>query len=325
MYTVPLERMLDMIKRKCFKVPFFAGLVCIVGLLSGCEMHENEIILTIPELGNVGGYEIVTDNVHCKVYSDGESRCSKFESKSDQHIIEFYAGKTESILLDTSNSVTMQYSQSYDKAQEPFANPLASIYEKLRKLEFKWVEEKDGYNVFQAIKTELISDEKQIDYTKYTLKMIWKDGKEYIFSYYSYVDGAMLISAEAPREINPLLTKDTKWMVDIKKGAVKNIATEETVAFEITDITSGKALSPNGSTETIEKISYLNVYTDVKTGAIIKMQIIDGNGNLGAMIHILSESEIIKPEITNDMLPMDDSTYQMALMLISMIESLIQF
>lgn len=54
------------------------------------------------------------------------------------------------------------------------------------------------------------------------------------------------MSADAPIEMHPLITKDTKWKLVLEQQQMVNTETEEIVPFSVVGESQGKALSPNG-------------------------------------------------------------------------------
>lgn len=88
------------------------------------------------------------------------------------------------------------------------------------------------------------SEPQQIPYTVYILKLRWTDGETHLFRYYRYSDGTTLISAGAPREINPLLTENTPWVLELEQGRVRNTLTGQTVYLSVLGTDTGESLSP---------------------------------------------------------------------------------
>ncbi len=86
-----------------------------------------------------------------------------------------------------------------------------------------------------------------VKYLMHTIRMHWIDGKEYTFNYFEYDYGAALVSMEAPKEINPIITKDTPWVVDIENCVMRNAKTKETVAFVVKNTVQKEGISPNGN------------------------------------------------------------------------------
>lgn len=116
---------------------------------------------------------------------------------------------------------------------------------------------------------------------------------------------------------------NTKWEIDIENCCVRNMESREEVAFEVIETSTGKALSPNGETTVTEVTSYVWVYADQDSGSIEMLQYSAHEGMTGTTINILNDVEITKLEVAEEMTPMDETTLQMAMMLISAIETLI--
>ena len=232
--------------------------------------------------------------------------------------VEYYASESEILMLYTQNGRTMYYTEA---VQEPvqYDNPLSTVYDALRQLDFLLQEQSDERYIYEAIKTEQIVDSQQIPYTVYTIQTQWTDGNTYIFKYYEYSDGAILISAEAPGEINPLLMPSTPWVIDLANSCIRNTQSNQSVAFTVTQTSTGQALSPNGgNTQVTENETHIYAYVDANTKTITKLKYEDG-----ADVSILYTANIQKPILTTDMVPMDSRTLQVAMMLIYTIESLL--
>lgn len=289
----------------------------LVALLSGCTRNAAQK-LTVPEADTIGGYEMTTENISCTVIANGEYKYTRFHSNTDSMTVEFYATPTEIVIICTQNGSTMYYTESVPNPVS-YDNPLKAVYDSLRELEFLLEEQSDTSCVYKATKTEQIMDAQQIPYTVYTLQTQWTDEKTYTFKYYEYSDGAILISAEAPAEINPMLTENTPWVVDLDNSCIRNTNTDKEIAVAVLQISAGEALSPNGSnTQVTEKKTHIYAYVDAETRKITKLQY-EG----GADVNILYTADIQEPVITPDMIPMDSHTLQSAMMLIYTIESLL--
>lgn len=286
-------------------------------LLCGCARNA-DANLTIPEADTVGGYEMTTDNINCTVIANGEYKYTRFHSNTDGATVEFYACPTQMVITYSRNGATMYYAEAVTDPI-PYENPLKWVYDSLRQLDFCLEEQSDTSCVYKAVKTEQIMDAQQIPYTVYTLQTEWTDGNTYVFRYYEYSDGAILISAEAPDEINPLLTENTPWVVDLDKSCIRNTNTGEEVSFATLETSTGEALSPNdGNSQVTEKKTNIYAHVDAKTGKITKLQY-----DSGAEVNILYTADIQKLTITPDMTPMDSHTLQVAMMLIQTVESLL--
>jgi len=295
-------------------------------VITGCSNTDKTPKLVIPESPETGGYELETDAAYVTVLTDGNKKYTKFTAKSDVHEVELYEDATELILIDRVASNTSLYTESYSDVdvEVHFKHPLASVYDKLRKLDFSYKEEQDGYQIFHAVQTSIVPTQEQIDYTCYLLYITWIDGNDYLFQYFVYADGATLIAAEAPIEINDRITKDTNWRIDFENACIKNIETQEQVSFEILETTTGKALSPNGGSTLEEKKIYIYLYVDKDTGNLSELRYGSDENAMGIIVHILNATTVNKPETNTDMIPMDDETLQIDATLMSIVETFIQ-
>lgn len=266
-----------------------------------------------------GGYAIETEALSCKVVVDGEYKYSQFRSVSDGRTVELYSSPTELLLIHSVDGETQYYRETYAGNAQGYANPLTAVFEALRHLDFQLNEQTDEHLIYEAVETELIVEEQQIPYTLYELEMVWTDGKTYVYRFYDFSDGAVLISAEAPNEINPLITADTPWAVDVSALCVRNTRTGDAIPITVNSTTTGQALSPDGGdVTTVEWQRSIYAYISTDTGKLERLQYQDG-----ADVTILYEAKIQKPEITPDMTEMDSDTLQLAMMLAYAIESLL--
>lgn len=288
----------------------------IVLCLAACSKTPQQ--LTIPDPGTSGGYEIQTDTIYCKTVIDGGCKYTRCELLNSDQIIEFYATATELTILHHLDGTTTYYTESYPTAQI-YPHPLESTFDELRELEFRYLRSDADCSVYEAVQTVQTVEEVQIDYTLYNIEMDWTDGEHYVFRYYVYADGTTLISAEAPDEINPLITADTAWKIDLDKQCLTNADTSKQVAFSVESTQTGKALSPNGSSTSIsETQTHIYIYANSINNEIVKIQYEDGSD-----ITVLNTANIEKIEITSNMTEMDSEALQTVMMLIYALESLV--
>lgn len=265
-----------------------------------------------------------TDVVRFVNVTDGTSKYLKYESKSENRTVEYYSDQTEMVYIAISDSGTVYYTERLNDTDLTYSNPLEILYDNLNQFTFEPILSEGSDNIYKTIKTEQIVDQEQIHYTKYEIKMTWLDDKVYEYSYYEYVDGSTLISAEAPTEINDRLNKNTKWAIDIDNQFVVNTDTKEIYEFEITNTSSGKAVSPDGNfTTTTEKETSICIYMDSENERIEKI-IYAGEDNIDNMeISIIEEPNINKPVITSDMTKMNNEEQWMCTMLFNMLEEMV--
>lgn len=272
------------------------------------------------ELNSYGGYEIVTDTMKCIVVADNGYKYSYFESYEGRKI-EFYAGPTEMIIVESIDNTTRYYRETYEDIGQVYPNPLTHVYEGLQQMDFEHIETDGNYNVYEAINIVQVETQDKIKYNLYIVEMDWVDGETYYYKYYEYADGATLISAEAPNEINPRITEDTKWVIDLDKPAVRNTETGQEIGIKIIGISSGEATSPDGE-PTIEEQRYV-VRANVNRDTNRIESLIYINDVLEIEVSVIHEVSIEKPVVTEDMGEIDHSELQGMLMLIYMLESII--
>lgn len=234
-------------------------LLVLLSSITGCSKTPKiSDTLEIPTAAKCGGYEIQTAELNCRIVANGDKKYVSFQSVSGMGA-EFYISSTEMIMLFTQNGQTSYHTEAKEGRIDHYPNPITRVLNDLRTLDFRCISVEDDW-VYEAVKVEQISQEVQIDYTVYTVQMDWIDGEHYTFKYYIYADGATLISAEAPKEINPLLFADTPWQILKDEDHIVNNVTGQKVPFVITHIATGKALSPNGSANITEIKESIFIY-----------------------------------------------------------------
>lgn len=312
--------------RKLFCV-VLAVVLCVS--MYGCKTNEAQETpsmitmageLAIPQASNSGGYEINTEKMRCVVVVDGQCKYSCFESYGNGHKIEFYSSQNEIVLIDTKNGISKYHTELIKNNGQNYINPMSRVYDELKDLDFKHSGTDKNLQIFTASKTIVIQNNKQIKYNMYTIKLCWKDGKEYVFKYYEYSDGATLISAEAPNEINPLINKDTNWCVDLDSRCLLNKETDESIIFNVEGMQAGYGLSPNYSDETTTSTHTVSAYVN-RDNQIEELKYHDTAD--GTKIKVILNPTIIKPNIDDCTQTMSDDEVQINMLLISMLETLI--
>ena len=307
------------------------GIICLLGclILSNCTSIPSipsDMSLSIPYAGDSGGFEIIPDTIRCSTAVNNGKKYACFESFANNETIELYADKTEVILTRRIGNTTQFYKETFSDNGQPYVNPLQRVYDELRQLNFQYIrtdtQKRTTYYVYEATQTIQTVQQEQIDYQAYSIELDWLDGNHYSFKYYNYSDGALLISAEAPDEINPLLQEDTKWVVDLENECIYNRETSQKIPFIVSEIVAGKGLSPNDSNATVtEEPSIIWVSVNAKTKQLEKLQYV--RDEAGREITILQSPSIASPKLTENMTEMDEETFQMATMLLSLVESFI--
>jgi hypothetical protein len=301
--------------------------IAIVMCMCACTNADSEMPEPTQSSENtIGGYEIKTNNMMCSVVSNGQYKYSYFESYEGNRKVEFYVGPTEMIIIDSNNVVEKYYMETFAQSSQTYQNPLVSLYSEMKNMDFSPVGEdviNDIHcNIYEATQTIVQSQASKIRYNLYSIKMEWLDGHTYEYKYYDYADGSKLISAEAPNEINPLITKDTKWVVDLDNSCVYHSETQQSIEFVVTNISTGEGLSPNGGTnESTEIQQIVRVYVNKDNGNAEYLKY-SKSGN-DTEIRIINEPVIEKPIICDDMIPMNNDEKQLVMMLIYMLETLI--
>ncbi len=321
-----------MYKLKIKIIALFTLSALFVLLFNGCntkcnnnETSSNETKLEdeliIPDAGKSGGYKIETETIQSIVLVDETYKYTKF--KNAERTIEYYAGPTEMIIVDVYGDMTKCYSYSFDDIGQVYENPLKHIYKNISNLDFKYKMSENGLRVYEATKIIQSIVQKQVTYTCYVLDLDWINEKTYRFKYYVYEDGSTLISAEAPDEINPIITKDTKWKIDIDGLKIINSENNDDLDLNIVEVSTGQALPPNSvDAEIVEYDQVVSVYVNSENN-IEALRYVEDKGKNENLIQIINDVQIVKPIITDDMIPMTPDELQMVMMLLTMIESIV--
>ena len=270
-----------------------------------------------------GGYELDTETIYSTILVDHEYKYCKFMDKTTGRLVEFYAGPTEMLMIDKMNDVSSYYTETFEDINQMYTSPLVKLYSEFKDLDFELVDGiSDDYDVFEAVQVVEVKRSEHVKYNLYTVKMHWIDNQDYEFKYYDYADDSILITAEAPNEINPMITADTPWIVDMDELCVYNSETEERVELELVNIQVGEGITPNQNTTITEtKENKIRLYVNRDTEERAKLHY--PNDDNDTMINILHDIEIIKPELNDSMVKMDATQAQNTLTLIYMLETLI--
>lgn len=278
---------------------------------------NNKTEFSIPEVGAQGGYKIATEQIAIVAYTTGDCKYVEMSSK-DGSCLQCYITPTEMIVVDTANGETTYYKETFDTDQT-YTNPLTRIFGSMKNMDF--AETSEGSGIYRAeIKTEQ-EVSKVIKYNRYEIKMTWTDNKEYVFEYFDYANGENIVSADAPDEINPAITKDTTWIVDVDSCVVTNTATNTSVPFTVTKIVAEEGASPSGTEkETITKEFTIELTVDEKF-EINKVRYLSTNLDLN--IDILYNFDMVKPVIPDGAREMTTDEAQDALFRVYAAESII--
>lgn len=176
-------------------------------------------------------------------------------------------------------------------------------------------------DVFRATIRSETEVTKPIPYTMYRLALNWKDGKYYEYQYFLYENGSVIVSASAPDEINPFFTKDTKWVHDLERQALRNLETDELVTVEIKDMKTDKGAPPEGGEiETVVSETTVEVTLN-RDGSAGTVRYLLGSGEI--KLEILNDCKPSKPAIPADAREMTAEEAVDALMWIAAAETLV--
>ncbi len=269
-----------------------------------------------------GGYSFADENISVMAVVDGGQKYVCY--RSGEQTVEFYMSASEILLLCTRDGITAAYQESHTGGESTFANPIAQALANFQSLNFAFtgIGELEGreYAEFCAVESGYRNEPVASDYRLFELGIVWLDGASYRFRYYVYDDGYTLISAEAPSEINPLLTPDTPWIIDLDTLTLRNTGDGTQVPVEVLDESTGTGTSLSGETIEIYYETQTCLYTDPQTGCIRKFR--TGPDSSGALVTVVYDPQIEKPQITKDMIPMTGDTLRELMFLVSMLEGL---
>lgn len=298
---------------------------CLIIALCGCGNDVTDPTTTktfsLNELSPSGGYSLSTEAMTCQVLVTEQSEYILY-SNSERTMI-CYVDQDELLLLDDSEGLTTYYTENTTEQTMDFTHPLENLWEELKELDFTYQSSENGKDIYSAVTINQVTDQEQIPYIMYVIDMTWTDGENYTFSYYVYDDGATLISAEAPDEINPLLNSETKWKIDLDTMSIINTETQQNIPFSISSTTTGEAISPDGSNTVISEQTIETIlYYDPTVSKVTAIQYVN-DGVDGSQIEVLYEAAFEKPEITAQMEEMDTTSAQYLIMLASLLDNLL--
>lgn len=271
-------------------------------------------------LGEKGGYVLTTNGSVYTLMVNGTYKYSKYESVDGTRTIEFYAGPTEMIVVDTLNGARKYYAETFEDINQIYDNPIGHIYAGIQGLEFEKVQ--DTEKLFVAQQTREVEQQELVEYTCYDITMTWTDNKEYKFQYFDFVNGDTLVSAYAPDEINPYFTKDCKWKFDVESLVVYNETTNESVNFVVDNITKGESAALNDESEKTYITQTTNIYLELDENhdlSAIKYE----TENVAVEYSFIRDFEITKINYEESETQMTVDEAKNVLMLLYMLESLI--
>lgn len=260
--------------------------------------------LAIPTVGESGGYIISTNNIKIIAYTTGDCKYVEMSS-NDGTLLQCYITPEEMIMLDQKADGVKYFKESFD-TEQTYTNPLERIFGSMKGMEFV-MSETDSNKYSAQVHTES-EVTKSIPYNVYTITMDWIDGKTYNYQYFVYENGETIVSVDAPDEINPGLTKDTAWSIDVGEGVVRNSKTNESVSFTITNVTALEGPPPqNGEKETVSNDFVVEVVLNNDGTAKTVRYISD---SLDLTIEILNSFKMSKPDIPKNAVEMtsDEAT-----------------
>ena len=293
------------------------------GLLVGCANSAPSSDYVLPDC-TAGGYEIRNENLCFVTMNVDGCKYSRLDFYTKGQTMELYADQDEVILIDRSTTPAQYYREDAPPDAPPTC-ALTALVDRIHSIDFHPADpirmEQTTFDVLEGSYSETIPVQEQIEYTQYTLTMTWVDGQTYEFGYLVYADGATLMTADAPIEMHPLITPDTKWALKLEDRVVVNAETGEEIPFAVTDTTTGRALSPNGGTAPpVTKETAVVLYVDPETRQVHAVR--SKNDTSDYTVTLLHQPQITQPDITEDMVPLPPDAAQMTLAVMSVMEAL---
>lgn len=290
--------------------------VLFAAALCSCAKTDNQF--TVPETSTSGGYRIAANGIEIIVYATGDCKYVKLAS-ADGTVLQYYTTPEETIILDEQQSESFYYHEDANQTDTTYENPVVHIFDELRTMTFYEVAGENG--IYRADEQNESVVAKTVPYKQYQIKLTWLDGKEYVFEYFAYENGDILISADAPDEINPYFTENTPWIVDIVETSVINANTKETVPFAVLSVKEDEGIPPE-NTETEIVTNSLTVELQIgRNGEIETVRYIRHNMDL--TIEILNDYEITPPNIPPNAVIMGNEELGVAMMKVYAAESVI--
>ena len=296
----------------------FAILISILFAVALCSCAKTDNQFIVPETDTSGGYRIAANGIEIIVYATGDCKYVKLGS-ADGTVLQYYTTPEETIILDEQQSKSFYHHETIGQVETIYENPVVRIFDELRTMTFYKVAGENS--IYQAdVQNESVIT-KTVPYKQHQIKLTWLDGKEYVFEYFAFENGDILISADAPDEINPYFTENTPWIVDIAEFSVINANTKETVPFAVVSVIEDEGIRPE-NTETEIVTNSLTVELQIgRNGEIETVRYIRHNMDL--TIEILNDYEMAPPIIPPDSVIMGYEELQVAMMKVYAAESVI--
>lgn len=286
-------------------------------ILGGCS---NSNKFSIHELPEYGGYICTAGAITCKVVTTAKGEYIEYSSKSRD--LQCYISNNEMIVLNTVDGQTT-YSQDVSSTEQDFSHPLAEKWAELSKLDFTYKDTQDGFEVYRAISTKETTYKPTVNYTVYHIQTQWTDGTTYQFEYHVYDNGEDWITSTAPTEIATEKNVEKPWKINLDECAIYNSDTKQSVPMEIQSTESSKGFPPSGGESVTEDVdTEILAFFDPTSGKIMRIQYASEVDINNAVIELLYDESISKPEITGDMTPMSSLETQYMAMLIFTLDSM---
>ena len=275
-------------KRRILLIIFFSAIMAVIGIIlipkAAKETPAIQEQLIFPELSDKGGYTMETEEMFFTLEADGASQYAHYRAKNGSTELTLYVAPTQLLLIENTNGVCRYYSEPVTDSQAP-ENPLAQIFEQWRELEFSIYKTSESGTEYYAQQSYQVEKQNSVAYTSYLLSMTWTDGKDYTFQYFEYQDGGILISVDAPDEMNPYFTKDCKWVIDIETMELKNSETLVTIPLQLISTETGTSVSILENSEKAYETKTEDIYI-----------LTNNNGDICGFRHI-SDSITVSAEI----------------------------
>lgn len=270
-----------------------------------------------------GGYAFETDSMRATFAVNGGYQYISIHFTANDHMIQVYFAPTENIVLNTQNGVTTYYLESVADEGYTYTNPMIPIIDGMKHQDFSLIGETilndSVYMEWCAEETVQKQTNPTTEYTLYTIQTKWVGEVTYLFQYQVFADGATRLVGNAPEEI----AEGNSWCIDLDEMQICDTASNVAIPMNIVATATGTGVSPwTEERITVETQCHTYLYTDPNTGRIEKFQFVKDTP--GALVTVLHTAEIVRPEITDDMITMDTATLESVLSLASMLEYLFE-
>lgn len=274
-------------------------------LLGGCGKSYD---FSAHDLPKYGGYICTTSALTCKVITTELGEYIEFDNGLRQ--MTCYISADEMTIINTSDGMT-SYLQDMTQSAYSQTHPLADKWSELSKMDFRYQRTEGDIEIYSTSVSDDYETQEELEYTEYQISMTWEEDF-YLFGYYVFENGDIVISNAAPAAINPYYTDDTPWDISIEENELRNSETGEIIPLHVLGSQSGQGVAPNSPVVSGTREARISISLNTTTNRVETIRYsCDVDETQNAVIQLLYDVGFTKPAVTADMTQMssDDEMY----------------